>query len=233
MRTEGRRHPAHGGYARGEEARSQIIAVAIGAFGLRGYEGTSTRSIADLAGVNTPALQYYFGGKPGLYHACAEHIAKIASAKLTPALRSARRALARNAEPGELLRELRTLLADILEMLLGSEESAPWALFLMREQAHPTAAFDVVYGTMEPVLKLCAALIGRITGRSADDPEVLIMALGLYGQVTSFRFSHEALLRTLGTRAVGKAELRQIKTVIARQVEAALADGADRRSGRE
>ena len=52
-----RRHPAGGGYPRGEEARSRIIRVAIEAFGMRGFEGASTRTIAEMAGVSAPALQ--------------------------------------------------------------------------------------------------------------------------------------------------------------------------------
>jgi AcrR family transcriptional regulator len=35
----------------------------------------STRDIAATAGVNAPALQYYFDNKEGVYFACVEHIA--------------------------------------------------------------------------------------------------------------------------------------------------------------
>src|SRR6202000_1305634 len=69
------RHPQDSGYQRGEETRARIISVALRLFGERGYDGASTRDIAAAAGVNAPALQYYFDNKAGVYRACAEHVA--------------------------------------------------------------------------------------------------------------------------------------------------------------
>src|SRR3546814_1738332 len=64
-----------GGYARGDEPRLRIVLAALDVFGAQGFEGTSTRIIAERAGVALPSLQYYFGGKQGLYHECARYIA--------------------------------------------------------------------------------------------------------------------------------------------------------------
>ena len=68
-----RRAPA-GGYARGDETRQRIIDAAIRLFGEHGFAGASTRDIAAAAGVNPPALQYYFESKEGVYNACAQFI---------------------------------------------------------------------------------------------------------------------------------------------------------------
>ena len=70
------RHAIEGGYARGEETRARIVTAALRMFGERGFDGASTRDIATSAGVNAPALQYYFDNKEGVYLACAEHIVK-------------------------------------------------------------------------------------------------------------------------------------------------------------
>lgn len=50
------------------------------AFGEHGFAGASTRDIASRAGVNAPALQYYFENKEGLYRTCVEAIADNARA---------------------------------------------------------------------------------------------------------------------------------------------------------
>ena len=50
------------GYVKGQETRLRIILAAIDLFGEEGYERASTRKIAIAAGVNLPALQYYFAG---------------------------------------------------------------------------------------------------------------------------------------------------------------------------
>ena len=57
------RRPLAGGYARGDETRLRITEAAIELFGEYGFDGASTRDIAARAGVNAPALQYYFENK--------------------------------------------------------------------------------------------------------------------------------------------------------------------------
>ncbi len=88
-RLHPRRRPKKGGYARGDETRAQIIGTALKIFGEHGYDQASTRDIAAEAGVNPPALQYYFDGKEGLHRACAQFIIDRASITLTPALEQA------------------------------------------------------------------------------------------------------------------------------------------------
>ncbi len=63
-----------GRYARGEETRQRIIDTAVAIFGQKGFADTSTRDIAAAAGINTPAIQYYFDSKQGLYTACIEQL---------------------------------------------------------------------------------------------------------------------------------------------------------------
>ena len=65
-RIEGRAREVSG-YAKGEAARLRILDAALAAFGEGGFKGATTRQIAEAAGVNLPALKYYFGGKEGLY----------------------------------------------------------------------------------------------------------------------------------------------------------------------
>src|ERR1700760_3855813 len=89
MTTRPPRHRADAGYARGEETRRRIIEVALRLFGERGYEGASTRDIATAAGVNAPALRYYFDNKEGVYRACAEYIAEGWTAQLAPVVAQA------------------------------------------------------------------------------------------------------------------------------------------------
>lgn len=208
-----------GGYPRGDEARSRIIRVAIEAFGLQGYEGVSTRTIAQMAGVNAPALQYYFGGKQGLYSACADHIAVIIGSRLASSLADARQVLAAETSAKDMiLLQLHCLLSEILDLLLRSDVET-WPLFVLREQTHPTPAFDSIYDKiMGPVIRTCAALVARLADLPENDPEAAVVAFGLYGQITAFRFGREAVLRVLGTRDLTDAHRAQIKAGLLRQL---------------
>src|SRR4051812_37372769 len=61
-------------FDRGAETRARLIAAALEVFGHKGFDGASTREIADAAGANLAAIVYHFGSKEALYHAVAEDV---------------------------------------------------------------------------------------------------------------------------------------------------------------
>ena len=58
--------------ARGDATRGQIVAAASAVLAENGYAGTSTRAVADAAGVQLSQVHYHFGGKQGLLAAVLE-----------------------------------------------------------------------------------------------------------------------------------------------------------------
>jgi AcrR family transcriptional regulator len=55
------------------DKRSQILGAAENLFAEKGFEGTSVRDIAHMAGVNLAMISYYFGSKEKLFEALVEH----------------------------------------------------------------------------------------------------------------------------------------------------------------
>ncbi len=53
----------------GTQARQRLLLAALKLFASNGFSKTSTREIADAAGVNIAAISYYFGDKAALYRA--------------------------------------------------------------------------------------------------------------------------------------------------------------------
>ena len=53
----------------GEDARHRLVQAGLRLFAGRGYANTTTRELADAAGVNVASISYYFGDKAGLYRA--------------------------------------------------------------------------------------------------------------------------------------------------------------------
>jgi AcrR family transcriptional regulator len=53
----------------GEDARRRLFQAALTLFAHKGFGNTSTRELAEAAGVNIAAISYYFGDKAGLYRA--------------------------------------------------------------------------------------------------------------------------------------------------------------------
>lgn len=56
-----------------EETRNRILAATRQLFAKKGRRGTTTREIAELAGVNEATLFRHFGHKDALIEACAQH----------------------------------------------------------------------------------------------------------------------------------------------------------------
>lgn len=57
-----------------EQTKQRIVAAAVGAFAERGFDGTSTRAIADRAGVTQGLVTYHFESKDELWRAAVDSI---------------------------------------------------------------------------------------------------------------------------------------------------------------
>ena len=168
-----RRHLAGSGYARGEHTRQRVLEAGIELFAELGYERAATRVIARRAGVSLPALQYYFGGKEGLYRACAEYITADVRSRLGPAAERVRLALGRqDLTRTELLELLRAVVEPFLEGL-ATERPESWALFFARVQGEHGAAFEAIFQQIGGrLLALVIEIVSRILGRPVGSPKM-------------------------------------------------------------
>lgn len=230
MRSESappRRHPEHGGYARGEETRARIVAAAIAAFGEEGYEQASTRRIAARAGVNAPALQYYFDSKEGLHRACAEYIIERVSAILAPALERAASAV-RGAGRGaadreEALDSLCALLEAVADGLVaaGSEN---WSQFIARGRAEGAGpAMALIHEQIgAPLLDATAELVAIATRCPVRSEVTRLRACTVLGQVSALCANREKTLAIMGWSQFDERGLALIKAVVREHTRAAL-----------
>jgi TetR/AcrR family transcriptional regulator len=58
----------------GDAARARILAAALDVFSDQGFDGASTREIAERAGVTQPLLNYHFHGKEALWQAAVDGV---------------------------------------------------------------------------------------------------------------------------------------------------------------
>jgi len=224
-----RRHPEQGGYARGEETRSRIIAAAIRAFGEEGYDQASTRKIAARAGVNPPALQYYFDSKEGLHRACAEHISDRVLAILSPALERAAQA-SRARDRRQALEALCGLLDALVDGLVAAG-SESWSRFIARGKADGAGpAMSLIRERIGvPLIDAAARLIGIATRSPAGNELTRLRACAVIGQVSSLYNSRENTLAVMGWSQFAPRGLDLIKSVVRAHTRAALAGVARNR----
>ncbi|OYX66043.1 MAG: hypothetical protein B7Y88_06200 [Sphingomonadales bacterium 32-64-17] len=174
--------------------RERLLDIAIDHFGRRGFEGAATRAIAADADTAMSQITYHFGGKEGLYLACADHIAASISEWLQPRL----------AELGDVgaldgdaaIDAICRVISGFANMML-SPATRTWASFIAREQQEPTEAFERLFnGAMRPVVDTGLALIRRAR---PDFGEQQVRATGMliWGQALVLRAARETVTRVM------------------------------------
>lgn len=218
-----------GSYARGEDTRRRILQTALEVFAAEGYDGASTRLLAERAGVNLPAIQYYFGSKEGLYRAVIEHIVQHNETHLAPLSAKLQAVLGDPETPAEpLLDLLCEMLESFVTLISSGVQDESRRLFYARAEIECTAGLDFLHKhSMRQVFDPCLALVARLLGKSTEDRDCIIQALMLLGQTTIFcnrgvrdsigvnamerREEICAVLRS-NTRAIMHAAMAQVRT---------------------
>ena len=222
-RTAARRRASPRRYACGHDTRRRILETAITLFAQRGFQGASTRAIAQRARVSLPALQYYFGGKHGLHQACIEYITADVRGRLGPPAERARAALDAGALGREqLLQLLRSVIEPLIEAL-ATDRPESWALFFARAQNEQSEAFEAIQQLISGrLLQLLTELIARLLGQTHAGPEAQIRAVAIIGQATLVRRSRLLMLSTIGWPDFDAERLTVLKSVLWRSIEASL-----------
>ncbi|GAB7529525.1 CerR family C-terminal domain-containing protein [Pseudomonas sp. 3A(2025)] len=217
---------AEGGYQRGEETRARLIDSALKLFGERGFEGASTRDIATDAGLNAPALQYYFDNKEGLYRACVEHIIERVWERLESPLRAAEVILlVDNVTDAQLIDAYLEILGAFIAFIHDSPRASEWRLFMARVQAGlgPADTVELMNERLHGHIRtVTCAMIGRLTGAAADDPHTLIRALALNSQGMVFRVLRHQVLQAMGWERIDKVQMEMVRDVLLGQTRLTL-----------
>jgi TetR/AcrR family transcriptional regulator, regulator of cefoperazone and chloramphenicol sensitivity len=207
-KTSKARAAVDGGYRKGEETRQRVLEFALRAFGEASYKAATTRKIADAAGVSLPTLQYHFGGKEGLYRACAEAIVERYQRHTQAAGAAAREALRKDSAPQTARLHLKAVIRALAKFLVGSREAEGWAPFVARELRDPGPAFEILYENLwRPGVLITARLIARILGIPDGDPAARIRALLLISSLFAFQSGRGIALRTMGWSTIEGREL--------------------------
>lgn len=217
-----RHKPAtEGGYQRGEETRARIIDAALRLFGAHGFDGASTRDIAREAGVNAPALQYYFDNKEGVYLACIDYFVDRAWGLLADVVIAAEAVVARpDATDAELINAYLGLQLRFATFLHECPDTDHWRQFMARERAGlgPPAAFERIdAGVNRRIFAVTSQVIGRLTGQPATDEATRIRTIAIDSQVAAFKVMRRHVLKALHWEAFGEAETARVQDVIREQ----------------
>jgi TetR/AcrR family transcriptional regulator, regulator of cefoperazone and chloramphenicol sensitivity len=198
------RRSTAGGYARGDETRQRIIDAGLELFGEHGFDGASTRDIAMRAGVNAPALQYYFENKLGVYCACIESLAQQVWMHFAPSVQHAWSVLnAREATVDALIDAFIGIQRAMAGKIFEAPGSPNQRMLFAREQSgyEPEAATEILMRRVRlPLNEVTCALIARVTGDAPNAALTRIRMFSLHGQLAIFHVARRSTLDMLGWR---------------------------------
>ncbi|MGX1101388.1 CerR family C-terminal domain-containing protein [Amorphus sp. MBR-141] len=219
----------NGHAARSSETRARTIEAAIEVFGALGYEGATTRMLADKARVNLAAIPYHFGGKRELYVAAAQAIADHANDVLEPITVR----LERSGDVDPVVR-IDGALRDFVQVVVGGQEPRHWIAFLVRCEHEADEAFEIIYETaIARFSRAFTSVAAEATGRTPDDEDLRIQVACILASIINFRALHNMALRSLGWERLGQRELARLGAIIRQSAlrELGLADRPLPRAG--
>lgn len=208
-------------YAKSADTRQAILTAAIEAFGKSGFAAVSTRQIAAEAGVNQPAIAYYFKNKEGLYKACAEEIVdRYVARTAAPSLRAFEALDKGGVEPEAARAMLKEVMASLADLTMASDDMALSAKFVEREMREPGTAYRYLYENFwAPGVEVVALLIGAIKGADRTDPSLRVEAIMLISGIIAFTPGQSVAAQAMGWRALGADQARLVLETVFRQID--------------
>ncbi|AFM24045.1 CerR family C-terminal domain-containing protein [Desulfomonile tiedjei] len=210
------------------DAKQRLMDAGLDLFGKFSFDGASTRMLTNRAQVNLSAIQYYFGGKEGLYRQVVRSIAVEVGSLVKPRLNEIEIQLRENPSREQGIQLFCDLIDFMISQFLGSPQTQKWLSIVIREQMEPTEAFDILYdGFLGPMFDCCFRLVSTASGASENDPEVKVRTFALMGQLLTFHISRALIRRNLNWTHYGEEEVNAIRNTILGHVRTVLHRNGD------
>ncbi|WP_333817120.1 CerR family C-terminal domain-containing protein [Tabrizicola sp.] len=193
-----------------EGAQKALIEAGLALFGQKGFDATSTRELAERAGVNLALITYHFGGKDGLRRAVVGEVARRLLAVAGAPQPS------EGLTPAAALQRLQTILRGVAVFIGTAPEAGPLVNFALAELARGGPMTDLIYeGFIGPKHAELSQLWAIASGKNADSEAVKLAVFAMIGQVLYFRLGREIVTRKMGWTSIGPDEAGRIADLIA------------------
>lgn len=168
------------------EIPRRLIEAAAEVFARHGYTGTRVREIVRAADVNLASVNYYFGGKEGLYAATLHQLAEERLAQAADA--AAEPVTAEEALGGQVL--------AILRRYVESGRDSPLGRILAHESMNPTVYFDrLITDIVRPELDRLRHIVRELMPAGVDEATETRAAMSILGQCVFYLFARGAVER--------------------------------------
>jgi len=190
-----------------DDTRSKLVEAAGEIFAKSGYHAATVRDICARAGTNIALVNYYFGGKLGLYTEVLQQL--VRSVHVEPI----RSALAGNGAPEDTLR---AIVRARMEGLSNRGRADRMFRIFLHELAHPTPALNrMINDVTRPIYRRVLELIGGMIGLPAESEKTRLCAHSIMGQIMLYVLARPVLTRLWPGLKMTPAQLDRIADHIA------------------
>jgi len=193
-----------------------LIESGIVLFGARGYDGVTTRELADGARTNISSIKYHFGGKEALYRAVLEEIIQEITELVGPLLLALRNGVAEaNGNRDVLTRLARQFAQNWCRVALGDPRTQKRIPPIVREVIQPSRHFTVIYnGFLRVLYDVLGELLAAANGQAAVDEELQIRTHIIMNVVWGFIYTESLLWHQMGWNGYNRNRIEAIVPVL-------------------
>lgn len=196
---------------RSAETRQRMIRTAIEVFGALGFEGASTRLLAERAEVNQAAIPYHFGGKRELYLAAARAIADHARGLIDPVVTELR-----DEDRGTAIGRIEKAVTRFFRLLVGGTEPQAWISFVLRCEQEADEAYQLIDGAISGFARALTQTVAEVLGCDRDDEDLRMRVTVVLAAILSFRTLRNVTLNNLGWDRLDSDRLSRLEQTVRR-----------------
>ena len=203
-----------------KDSKTRLLEVALKLFATKGFDGVSTREIAQKAKINISAITYYFGGKEELYAAVLEYIKltfKQDAAQIIKELNYSKNL------KDMTDKEARTIFHRVYGEVLNAAfkpKNMYMSMILAKESVNPSkTAIKVFTEKKLPLTLEIMKLVSKITGLSQTNAKTVLITETLLNKVMVFGRDKTRILFTLGIKDYDEKTMSLIREIVLEQAD--------------
>ena len=189
-----------------QTGKNKVLAAAVKIFALQGYEKTTLRAIAKLAGCDVSVVSHHFGSKLALWHTVVSTIKNESQPKFEKL---------RTIVSGDLpLQDRLAFAIDFLIEALASKQNV--YMFVRREIVDPTGRQSYLMGELvKPYYETLAPLWREaMQHRLIPHTNTTLYQMGLLGMIANVLSSLDVINQITGERDSMEELKRELKTLL-------------------
>jgi AcrR family transcriptional regulator len=201
---------ANGHALRSTDTQKRLIEAAIEIFGSVGYEGASTRALAQHAETSLAAIPYHFGGKRELYLAAAQTIASHVGALMDPVV-----AQLHEQSNTHVLQRIEEGLSGFTRVIVSGDEPPIWVSFFLRCEHDADEAFRAIYdAVIAPFERGIKSIIAQEIGCDPSSEELRIRVTLVISSILGFRTLRNMTFGSMGWDGLTSDRFKQLDHAI-------------------